>query len=250
MKKDILVEEFWKWYKTVKTGEWKDLNEDYIFKPKDFLSVGVLLKAVGFDDIMSSLIRRNHVLRKPENFIGAYSDVVLAHERSVICSYYWAYMHMTAHDIMPVYNKQVRMKYVRDTVNEKFYDVYFTEEVNGKGTKNEQIEECYALDYIPWREVMGYQLYYADMIAYDPVLFASEIMWELTFYTYEEIDLEIGAEDEGSNRYIELKEKRDQMYKEYEAFRDGSEGKELTKRIYNYVIHTRMINNNYSEDET
>ena len=39
LKKDKLVEEFWKWYKTVRTVNWKELGEDYLFGPKDFLTV-------------------------------------------------------------------------------------------------------------------------------------------------------------------------------------------------------------------
>lgn len=62
LKKDKLVEEFWKWYKTVRTVNWKELGEDYLFGPKDFLTVGVLLKAVGFDKIMAYLVLKKQAL--------------------------------------------------------------------------------------------------------------------------------------------------------------------------------------------
>ena len=79
LKKDKLVEEFWKWYKTVRTVNWKELGEDYLFGPKDFLTVGVLLKAVGFDKIMAYLVLKKQALRLPKNLVGASREEICAH---------------------------------------------------------------------------------------------------------------------------------------------------------------------------
>ena len=85
LKKDKLVEEFWKWYKTVRTVNWKELGEDYLFGPKDFLTVGVLLKAVGFDKIMAYLVLKKQALRLPKNLVGASREEICAHGKRQGC---------------------------------------------------------------------------------------------------------------------------------------------------------------------
>lgn len=171
---------------------------------KDALTVSTVLKTAGFDEIMRYLIEEKHALYIPDHTYFWKKEECASFCKKEICRYYFAYNQMISCDAEPDDSCEVNMKYIEDEVWGDRYDVYMikTQEKDAVRVKK------YALDDIRWDTVMGYTVSQKLTEEIPLACIAAEIIFELTYSTYEMLDFDIRNCRKDSAKYRSLLKKK------------------------------------------
>jgi len=233
MNNDKKVEEFWNWYRKVSEHKENKFDEELYLGLKEIHSVSNVIKAVGFFEIMKYLIEKKNVFKRPNNKPEWTEEDYKAREKEIILLYYHAYDQMIAHEVTGINeNYLIDMAYVKDG---GYYDVSMCERYKEGRSWMDSDYKKYGLDGIPWNEVMGYTIIPVIINTTSPVTVAAELVWELTFYTYDELDFELKNFDEGSDEYKSLLEKREQIDKEMDIFANSEKANDIVKKVYENI---------------
>lgn len=230
MRKDEKVKEFLDWYREIEEKKFYNLDPEFVLGLKDIHTVSNLLKAVGFYDIMKYLVEKKGAFSRPSNKPEWTEKDYKDREREIILMYYHAYEQMIAHEVSGInYNNIVDMSYDKE---DGYYDVFMKEKIAEGNSWDTGEFDDYGLDGIPWSDVMTYSVPPANIVFYKPATVAAEIVWELTFYTYDETDFELSDHEKGSDGYNEIMKKKEQISKARADFDSSEEGNEVVRTVY------------------
>lgn len=177
-----------------------------------------LFKSVDFVEMMRALVRSH-----PDAFGAADGFTQKEYEqrqRDVVCAYYCAYMDMINVNVGRIKNASIELKKVRNR-DESWYDVYCM--IDG---------DDYGIDFISWYQVLGFSLGKIPYELHSAELLAAEIIWEMTFYTYEINDFLIdGLEDDDEIVKNNLISERNKSYSECIELAHSIGGEMLTNLV-------------------
>lgn len=142
-----------------------------------------LFEKVSFEEIMSYLFNERQIIHDIEDLEEKTEDEIVEECRLMKEAYHHAYNQLIK--IKPQENKSKVLIMLKETdlFNESYYDISC---FDYNELLNDNIPEIYAIDFIPWEEILGYQVSLANLKEYSFVQLVGEVLWELTFYGYDE----------------------------------------------------------------
>lgn len=140
-----------------------------------------LFQKVTFNKIMKYLVSKREAFVPYEEV-----DDIIAYRKNVVKSYLFAYEELK--NLTPILDENsILMVFPVFEDETLYYDVSLLK-------KDELLKgeaEFFGIDFIPWNEVLGFQISKKNLEEESLTLLAGEILWELTFYGYNNEDVSL-----------------------------------------------------------
>lgn len=168
-----------------------------------------LFEQVNFEAIMQYLFNEKQIIYDIEDLKEKTQEEIQKKCESMKEAYQHAYNEILK--ISPEINKNkiIILQKEKDLFSEEeYYDVSLLhlEELN------DDSPVIYAIDFISWKQILGYEISLANLEEYSLDKLAGEILWEMTFYGYQE---EVIEEEK-----TELLNRREEVEKAMEKEKD------------------------------